>query len=71
MFIQFCVDILVSPFLGALTWVMWLMWHRYTMSEDFSMVVDQELFQMILLDLLPQAQILIGGVLALGVRHSC
>ncbi|KAL1564368.1 hypothetical protein AAHA92_06720 [Salvia divinorum] len=42
---------------------------RYTMNENFSMVVEQVLFgcsQMILLDLLPPAKILIGGVLALG-----
>jgi hypothetical protein len=37
------------------------------MREDFSMVVDQELFPMILLDPLPQAQMLTGGDLDLGV----
>lgn len=49
------------------TWVIWLLWHRFTMNGDYSMVVEQVLFPMIILDLLPQAQILIGGVLALGV----
>ena len=42
---------------------------RYTMNEDFTMVAEQVLFPMILLDLLPPAKVLIGGVLALGVCY--
>lgn len=47
------------------------MCHRYIMITDFSLVVDLELFPMMLLGLLPpQVQILIGGAAVLGVSET-